>query len=134
MSATTPGPRCPRCSRPLAAWRLNHCVYCGEPFPAELKEGFAEPEGLKWVERPPLPTDLAKKVEMLRIVPGETPRKTRSITAIAGGLAVPVFGVLFYLLYSMMKRLSPVGGLLVVVAGLGVIGYLVSMFVRASRK
>jgi hypothetical protein len=34
----------------------------------------------------------------------------------------------------MMKRLSPVGGLLVVVAGLGVIGYLVSMFVRASRK
>ena len=59
----TAGPRCPRCHRPLAAWRLEHCVYCGEAFPAELKQGFEEPEALKWVERPALPADLNKKLE-----------------------------------------------------------------------
>jgi hypothetical protein len=135
VSATDPGPRCPRCRRPLAAWRLDHCVYCGEKFPAELKEGFAEPEGLKWVERPPLPTDLAKKMEMMRIVEAnKAPKKTRSLTAIVGGLAVPVFVALFYLIYTMMKKLFPGGGLLVIVIGVGVIGYLVAMFLRARNK
>ena len=135
MSATNPGPRCPRCRRPLAAWRLNHCVYCGEPFPAELKEGFAEPESLKWVERPALPADLARKVEMLRILPGESPQKTtRSVTAILGGVAVPVFAALFYMLFLMIKRMSMVGGVLVLIAGLGVIGYLVTLVVRSRQK
>ena len=133
MSATDPGPRCPRCRRPLAAWRLDHCVYCGEKFPAELKEGFAAPEALKWVERPPLPTDLAKKMEMMRIVEAKAPKKTRTLTAIVGGLAVPVFVALFYLLYSMMKKLFPGGGLLVIVIGVGVIGYLVAMLPPSRR-
>ena len=61
--STAAGPRCPRCHRPLAAWRLNHCVYCGEAFPEDLKDGHAEPDALKWVERPGLP---AGRVEEAR--------------------------------------------------------------------
>ena len=78
MSAPTAGPRCPKCRRPLAAWRLDHCVYCGEAFPAELKQGHEAPDGLKWVERPALPTDLSKKLELMKVVPieaGQTDRR-----------------------------------------------------------
>lgn len=134
MSATNPGPRCPRCRRPLAAWKLNHCIYCGEPFPAELKDGFSEPESLKWVERPALPADLAKKVEMLRIQPSEAPRQARSVTAILGGFAVPVFAALFYLLFLMIKRMSMFAGVIVIIAGVGVIGYLITLIVNSRRK
>jgi hypothetical protein len=36
-------------------------------------------------------------------------------------LAVPVFVALFYLIYTMMKKLFPGGGLIVIVLGVGVI-------------
>ena len=133
MTHSTAGPRCPRCHRPLAAWRLNHCVYCGEALPAELKEGFAEPEGLKWVERPALPPDLSKKLELMRVIPSTRPRKSRAAMAIAGVVAVPIFGALFYLAYSLIRQLSPGTSLLILVAGVGAIGYLVSVFVRARK-
>lgn len=117
----------------MAAWRLDHCVYCGEAFPAEWKEGFAEPEGLKWIERPVLPPDLSKKLELMRVIPSGPPRKSRAVMAIAGVIAIPIFGVLFYLAYTLIRQLSPGTSLLVAIAGVGAIAYLVSVFVRARR-
>lgn len=134
MSAPTAGPRCPRCRRPIAAWRLEHCVYCGEPFPAELKEGFQEPEGLKWVERPALPTDLSKKLEMMKVVPIDTKRKSRSLLTVIGFVSVPIFGVIFYLLYTLITRLSALAGILVLIGGAGFVAYLIWILVRASKK
>jgi hypothetical protein len=120
----------------LAAWRLGHCIYCGETIPAELKEGFAEPEGLKWVERPALPTDLSKKLEMMRVVGAEpqTPRKTRVAWAVAAGVAFPLLIAIFYLAYSLLRQLSPVSSALVAIVGMGGLGYLVVSFLKAREK
>jgi len=134
MSAPTAGPLCPRCRRKLAAWKLDHCVYCGETFPADLKEGFEAPTGLQWVERPALPTDLSKKLELMKVVPLETRRKSRSVVAVVGVLSVPIFAGIFYLLYTMIRRLSPGTSLLVLAGGAGFLAYLVWIFARAAKK
>jgi hypothetical protein len=133
VNAATTGPRCPRCRRPLAAWRLNHCVYCGEAFPAELKEGFAEPDALKWIERPPLPADVSKKLEMMKVVPIEAHKKSRSIVTIVGIVSVPIIAILFYFTWLLLRQMSPTSGLLVLIAGVGVIAYLIWTFARARR-
>ena len=133
MSALTPGPRCPKCRRPLAAWRLDHCVYCGEAFPAELKQGFEAPDGLKWVERPALPTDLSKKLELMKVVPLEARGKSRSLVTVAGILSVPIFGAIFYVLYSLVRQLSPGTSILVLVAAAGFIAYLARIFAKARK-
>ena len=115
---------------------MGHCIYCGEAIPAELKAGFAEPEGLKWVERPPLPTDLSKKLEMMRVV--ETapaaPRKARVAWAVAAGIAFPLLVGIFYMAYSLLRRLSPVSGALVVIVGMGAVAYLVVAFLKSREK
>jgi len=129
----TAGPRCPRCHRPLAAWRLAHCVYCGEAFPAELKQGFEEPEALKWVERPALPADLNKKLELMRVVPMETKKKSRSLVTFVGAVSVPIFVVIFYLTWKLLRQLSPMSGLMIMGAGVMVVGYLVWTFVKARK-
>jgi hypothetical protein len=134
MSAPTAGPLCPRCRRKLAAWKLDHCVYCGEVFPAGLKEGFEAPTGLQWVERPALPTDLSKKLELMKFGPLEGRRRTRSLVTTIGILSVPIFAAIFYLLYTMIRRLSPGTSLVILAAGLGFIGYLVWIFARAAKK
>jgi hypothetical protein len=134
MSAPTAGPLCPRCRRKLAAWKLDHCVYCGEAFPADLKQGFEAPAGLQFVERPALPTDLSKKLELMKVVPIESRRKGRPLVAIIGVLSVPIFGAIFYLLYTMIRRLSPGTSLLILAAGAGFVAYLVWIFVRAAKK
>lgn len=133
MNAPTAGPRCPRCRRPLAAWRLNHCVYCGESFPAELKEGFTEPEALKWIERPALPVDLSKKLEMMKVIPQDTARKSPSLVRIAGILSIPIFAAVFYLTWTLIKQLSPASGFLIGLAGVGVVGYLVWTVWKSRR-
>ena len=131
MSSAPAGPRCPRCRRPLAAWRLEHCIYCGEKFPADFKEGFEEPEALKWVERPALPSDVSKKLEMMKVVPSQAPRKSKNFLLFAGLLSIPVIGALFYLTYMLLRQVSPTSSLLILVAGVGVVGYLVWIFRRA---
>jgi hypothetical protein len=131
VSSAPAGPRCPRCRRPLAAWRLEHCVYCGEKFPADLKQGFQEPDALKWIERPALPDDVSKKLEMMKVVPSQAPKKSKNLLAIAGLVSIPIIGALFYLTYVLLKQLSPTSGLLILVAGLGVVVYLVWLFRRA---
>ena len=134
MSSAPAGPRCPRCHRPLAAWRLDHCVYCGEAFPADLKEGFTAPEALKWVERPALPADISKKLEMMKVVvPSQAPGKSRSFLAVAAIVSIPIFGALFWLTYRMLRQLSPATSLLVLVGGAGVLGYLGWIFYRARK-
>jgi hypothetical protein len=133
MSAPTAGPRCPKCRRPLAAWRLDHCVYCGEAFPAELKQGHEAPDGLKWVERPALPTDLSKKLELMKVVPIEAGRKGRSLVTVIGLLSLPIFAAIFYLLYTMVRRMSPGTSLVVLLAGAGFVGYLAWIFARARK-
>jgi hypothetical protein len=133
MSAPTAGPRCPKCRRPLAAWRLDHCVYCGEAFPAELKQGHEAPDGLKWVERPALPTDLSKKLELMKVVPIEAGRKGRSLVTVIGLVSLPLFAAIFYLLYTMVRRMSPGTSLVVLLAGAGFVGYLAWIFARARK-
>ena len=133
MSAPTAGPRCPKCRRPLAAWRLDHCVYCGEAFPAELKQGHEAPDGLKWVERPALPTDLSKKLELMKVVPIEAGRKSRSLVTVIGLLSLPLFAAIFYLLYTMVRRMSPGTSLVVLLAGAAFVGYLAWIFARARK-
>jgi hypothetical protein len=128
------GPRCPRCHRPLAAWRLAHCVYCGESIPAELKQGFAEPEALKWVDRPQLPADVHKKLEMMRVVaPLEAKKSPRSLVTIVGAVSVPLFIGIFYLTWTLLRRLSPISATLILGAGVMVIGYLVWTFMKARK-
>ena len=133
MSSAPAGPRCPRCHRPLAAWRLDHCVYCGEAFPADLKAGFTAPEALKWVERPALPVDVSKKLEMMKVIPQETVKKSRSLVTTAGILSIPIFAAIFYLTWTLIRQLSPASGFMVLVGGAGVLGYLGWIFYRARR-
>ena len=131
MSAPTAGPLCPRCRRKLAAWKMDHCVYCGESFPADLKAGFEAPPGLQWAERPALPTDVSKKLEMMKVVPAQGPKKSKNLLAIAGLISIPIFAALFYLTYRLVSQLSPTTSLLILVAGAGVVAYLVWIFRRA---
>ncbi len=130
-SADSSGPLCPRCRRRVAAWRLDHCVYCGAVFPADFKEGFPEPEALKWIERPDIPVEASRQLEMLKVVSLEKPR--RSPAVILGLLSLPVFGALFYLLYRIVARLSAGLAILIVIAGVGFLAYLLwSLFKRAG--
>jgi hypothetical protein len=115
---------------------MGHCIYCGEAIPAELKAGFAEPDGLKFVERPPLPTDLSKKIEMMRIVNAEkaAPRKARVAWAVAAGVAFPLLIGIFYMAYSLLRQLSPISSALVIIVGMGGLGYLVVSFLKSREK
>ncbi|MDQ5857808.1 MAG: hypothetical protein M3542_05970 [Acidobacteriota bacterium] len=135
MSSATPGPRCPRCRRPLAAWRLPHCVYCGETFPADLKEGFDEPDAMKWIERPAIPQDAARQLELLKVLPWE-PKKKRPGRALvfAAGFSVAAFTGIFVLLFQLLRRQMPSLAAPVVLVGIGFIGYLVWVFSRARRR
>ncbi len=129
--STAAGPRCPRCHRPLAAWRLDHCIYCGEAFPPEFKQGHTEPETLKWVDRPELPADVTKKLQLMKVAPPRRSGGMRNFVAIAAAVSIPIFAVLFFMTYRVVQRFSPVAGLAVIVAGLGSIAYLVWVFFRA---
>jgi hypothetical protein len=137
VSSATPGPLCPRCRRPIAAWRLEHCVYCGESFPPDLKEGHSEPEALKWVERPPIPIDAAKQLEMMKVIPWGEPKagkRSRPALLVAGVLTIGAFVVIFVLLYLLMRRSAPSIAAFVLVIGTVFLGYLASVFLRVYRR
>jgi hypothetical protein len=130
MSAASPGPLCPRCRRPVAAWRLDHCVYCGERFPEGFRDGFEAPAALQWIERPGVPPEASRQLEMMKVVDFSKEPKTRSVGAALGLLSLPVFAVIFYLLYGLVSRTSPASAVLIVLAGLGFLGYLGWTFFR----
>lgn len=133
MSSTNPGPLCPRCRRRVAAWRLDHCVYCGERFPDGFREGYEEPAALQWVERPTVPPEATKQLEMMKVVSFDKAPRSRPLGAVFGLLSLPVFAVIFYLLYGMVARTSSASAVLVVIAGLGFLGYLGWTFFRSRR-
>jgi hypothetical protein len=136
MSSATPGPRCPRCRRPIAAWRLEHCVYCGESFPPDFKDGHSEPEALKWVERPAIPSDAAKQLELMKFFPGDAKATGRARPALilAGAISVVAFAVVFVLLFLIIRRSAPSFSAIVFVFGGGFLGYLGWVFLRAYRR
>ena len=134
MSSQPPLPVCPQCSRRIAAWKKEHCVYCGAAFPPGLKDGFEEPEALKWVERPEIPPDAARKLEMMKVVPLDGRAKTRSLPMLIGLLSLPIFAVLFYLLSSLLRRYSATASALVLAAGVGFLGYLVWSLRRSGSR
>jgi hypothetical protein len=125
MSSQPPLPDCPQCHRRIAAWKKDHCVYCGAAFPPDFKRGYEEPEALKWVDRPSISPDAARKLEMMKVVPLDGAARTRSLPSLVGLLSLPVFAILFYLLSSLLRRYSQAASALVLVAGAVFLGYLV---------
>jgi hypothetical protein len=134
MSSPPPLPACPNCGRQIAAWKKEHCIYCGTAFPPGFKEGFQEPEALKWVDRPAIPPDAARKLEMMKVVPLEGTARARSLPALVGLLSLPVFGVLFYMLYALVRRIMPAASGIVLVIEAGILGYLAWAFYKARRS
>ena len=134
MSEPPPETRCPRCGRPIAAWRLDHCVYCGAAFPPDSRPAGPPPQALQWIERPGLPPDAARQLELLKVVPLDRPRRSRSIVAALSLLSLPVFCAIFYLLYRLLSRHSGAAAVLVVVAGAGFVLYLLYAAFRSSAR
>ena len=133
MSSQPPLPACPQCGRRIAAWKKEHCVYCGSVFPPGFKEGFEEPEALKWVERPGITPDAEKKLKMMKFVPLDGRERTRSLPMWIVLLSLPIFAVLFYFLSLLLRRYSAGAGTMVLVAGAGFLGYLVWNLQKARR-
>ena len=127
------GPLCPRCRRKLAAWKLDHCVYCGEKFPENIREGFTEPEALKYVERPAVPPDAAKQLEMMKYVEVGGEKKPKALGAVFALLTVPVFAGIFYLLYRIVMRMYPQAGIAVMAIGLVLLGFIGWSLTKSSR-
>jgi hypothetical protein len=124
-STPPPLPSCPKCGRRIAAWKLDHCVYCGAPFPAGFRDGVPEPEALKWLERPGLSIDASKQLELMKVVADDQVKKPRSLILALTGFSIPVFGVIFYLIYVLLQRYSPPVAVAVLLGGAGFLGYLV---------
>jgi hypothetical protein len=134
MSSQPTLPACPNCGRPIAAWKKEHCIYCGAAFPPGFRDGFAEPEALKWVDRPAIPPDAARKLEMMKVVPLEGAARTRSLSAWIALLSLPVFAVLFYMLYRLVRQYMPAASGIVLVVEAGILGYFAWAFYRARRS
>lgn len=134
MSSQPPLPACPKCDRAIAAWKKDHCVYCGADFPPDFKQGFAEPEALKWVDRPAIPPDAARKLEMMKVVPMNGAGKGRSLPALIGMLSVPVFAVVFYLVSTLVRRYSPLAASGILAAGAAFLGYLVWSIQKLRKR
>ncbi len=132
MSTPPSVPSCPRCQRRIAAWKMDHCVYCGAPFPPELKEGFSEPEALKWIDRPRLPPEATRQLEMMKVVSFDK-KRPRSVLQVVTLLSLPVFAAVFYLSYLLLQRYIPGFAMLVLVAGAGVLAYLVWVLAKVSK-
>ena len=98
-----------------------------------MKEGFQEPEALKWVDRPGIPKDAARQLEVMKVLPFEGTRKPRPMLVAVAGFSFLLFATIFVLLYLLMRRTMPSIGILVVIAGALFLGYLVTAFLRAYR-
>ena len=69
----------------------------------------------------------------MKVVPIESGRKSRSLVTVIGLLSLPIFAAIFYLLYTMVRRLSPGTSLVVLLAGAGFVAYLAWIFARARK-
>ena len=70
---------------------------------------------------------------MMKVVPAQAPRRKGNFLAIAGLISIPIFGAIFYLTYTMLRQLSPTSSVLILIAGIGVVAYLVWIFSKARR-
>jgi hypothetical protein len=130
--SSPPLPGCPQCGRRIAAWRLDHCVYCGAVFPADFKQGVEAPEALKWIDRPNIPADAAKQLELMKVVPHEQDTSSRSVGKILALASLPIFGGIIFLLYRILLRWGSGFAILAVLAGAVFLGYLVWTAFRSS--
>ncbi len=103
---------------------MDHCVYCGALFPADFKQGLQEPDALKWIERPAIPPDAARQLEMMKVMPLEQDRRPGSIAKALALVSLPIFGVIFFLLYRLLQQYSAGIAVLVLVGGAVFLGYL----------
>ena len=111
---------------------MDHCVYCGAAFPPDFKQGIQEPEALKWVERPAIPPDAAKQLELMKVVPLEQDLRPKSIGKILAVVSLPLFGAIFFLLFRLLQRYSAGIAILVLVGGIVFLGYLLWSVFRSS--
>src|SRR5262249_12271248 len=125
MSNAPPLPTCPKCRRRIAAWKMDHCVYCGAPFPPDFREGLPEPESLKWIDRPGLPPGASKQLELMKVLPDDRGRSPRRLILALAGFSVPIVVVILYLAFSLLKRYSTTGAVGTLLGGAVGIGYLV---------
>ncbi|HTD51485.1 MAG TPA: hypothetical protein VK780_00545 [Thermoanaerobaculia bacterium] len=132
MSTPPPLPGCPQCGRRIAAWRLDHCVYCGAVFPADFKQGVEAPETLKWIDRPNIPADAARQLELMKVVPQERDTSSRSVGKILALASLPIFGGIIFLLYRILLRYGSGFAILAVLVGAVFLGYLVWSAFRSS--
>ena len=90
---------------------------------------------MKWVDRPAIPPDAARKFEMMKVIPieGAARGQARSLPVWIGLLSLPVFAVLFYLLYTIVRRYMPGAAGIVLVVGAGFLGYLAWAFYKARK-
>jgi hypothetical protein len=132
VSTPPPLPGCPQCGRRIAAWRLDHCVYCGAVFPADFKQGVEAPETLKWIDRPNIPADAARQLELMKVVPQERDTSSRSVGKILALASLPIFGGIIFLLYRILLRYGSGFAILAVLVGAVFLGYLVWSAFRSS--
>ena len=112
---------------------MDHCVYCGTPFPPGFRDGLPEPESLKWIERPGLSPEASKQLELMKVMPYDRVKQPRSLALALAGFSIPVFGAIFYLAYSMLQRYSQTAAVAVLLGGALVVGYLVWSAIRLPR-
>jgi hypothetical protein len=103
---------------------MDHCVYCGTPFPSGFRDGVPEPEALKWINRPSLPPEASKQLELMKVVPYGEVRRPRALALALAGFSVPVIGVVLYLIYSLLRRYSAPAAVVVLLGGAALLAYL----------
>jgi hypothetical protein len=127
-------PTCSKCGRAVAAWRLDHCIYCGTALPPDFREKYPEPKGLKLIEPAPLPPAAARQLELMKVMPTGKPGRSRTLLFAMGLLTVPVFAILFYLMYGMLSRYAPGSAWVVALAAVAFLGYIAWVSLRTRRR
>ena len=91
-----------------------------------------EPETLKWIDRPNIPADAARQLELMKVVPQEKDTSSRSVGKVLAMASLPIFGGIIFLLYRILLRYGSGFAILAVVGGLIFLGYLVWNVFRSS--
>lgn len=112
---------------------MDHCVYCGTPFPQGFRDGVPEPDALKWVQRPDVSLEAVKQLELMKVMPYEA-RSPRALVLALAGFSIPVLGVVFYLIYTLLRRYSGVAGIVVLLGGAVLLGYLIWRAANLPRQ
>jgi hypothetical protein len=99
-----------------------------------LKAGAQPPEALRWVDRPDLPPEAARQLEMMKVVPLGREKRSRSLRAAVSLISLPLFAGIFYMIYRLLTRYSGPVATLVLVAGAGFVLYLAVAALRSKTR